>query len=59
MLCRSKLSMDLSKVKRWGAAPASEQQINAIKRRCKKYEVDCEKLTKLQASQILNRILTK
>lgn len=50
---------DLSKVKRWGAAPASEQQINAIKRRCKKYEVDCEKLTKLQASQILNRILTK
>lgn len=46
---------DLRKVKRWGAEPASEKQKQLISRRCKGF--DCSELTKMQASQILNRLL--
>lgn len=46
---------DLRKVKRWGAEPASEKQKQLISRRCKGF--DCSALTKMQASQILNRLL--
>lgn len=48
---------DIDSAKRWGKAPASDKQINLIKRRCKDF--DCENLTKLEASQILNRIMNK
>lgn len=50
---------DLSKAKRWGSAKASERQVKLIQRRCKKYNMDFEKLTKFQASQILNRVMMK
>ena len=46
---------DLSKVKKWGKAPASDKQLNIIKRRFK--TLDTDGMTKLQAGQILNRIL--
>jgi len=47
---------DLKKAKHsWGNKQASEKQINLIKRRCR--NIDTENLNKLQASQILNRIL--
>lgn len=51
---------DLEKAKRWGKAPATDSQINAIKRKGKKMlagsDIDIDNLTKLQASQILNRL---
>ena len=46
---------DLNKTKRWGRMPASEKQLKIISRRCKGFDTDG--LTKLQASQILNRIM--
>lgn len=46
---------DLSIAKRWGNKPASEKQIQLIKR--KGVRIDLEGLTCLQASQILNRVL--
>lgn len=46
---------DLNAVKRWGVAPASEAQIKLIRKRCKSFEFDS--LTKMEASQILNRVM--
>ncbi len=46
---------DLNAAKRWGRAPASEKQLNIIKRRCKGFDTDG--ITKFQASQILNRVM--
>lgn len=51
----SKYVWDLTVAKRWGKKPASEKQIKLIKRRLKKYDADG--LTKLEASQILNRVM--
>ena len=47
---------DLSAVKRWGKAPASDKQIRLIERRLRGY--DASELNKMEASQILNRIMT-
>ena len=48
---------DLSKAQRWGNAPASDAQMQLIRRKCReKYEVPGN-LTKLQASQVLNRLM--
>lgn len=52
---------DLNKAKRWGRQPASESQIKLIKRKGKRIieqsDFDLDGLTKLQASQILNRLV--
>ena len=57
----SKCIWDLKSAKRWGKAPASEKQIQLIKRRGKKIisesNFDIGNLTKLEASQILNRLI--
>ncbi len=57
MLCRDYASQkyiwDVSAAKRWGVQPASEKQIRLVSRMCKNF--DCTELTKLEASQILNR----
>lgn len=45
---------DLEAVRRWGRAPATEKQIEIIKRRCKGF--DPAGLSKGDASQILNRL---
>lgn len=45
---------DLKAAKKWGKAPASDKQKQIIARRCKGFDVDA--LTKMQASQILNRV---
>lgn len=45
---------DLKRAKRWGKSPASEKQKNLIGRFWK--EFDTSGLTKLQASQVINRI---
>lgn len=47
---------DLKQAKRWGKAPASDKQKELVKRKCKNADIDIDSLTKLQASQILNRI---
>ncbi len=47
---------NLDIAKRWGKAPASEKQLQLIQRRCKGF--DTNGLTKLQASQILNRVFS-
>jgi len=46
---------DLNAVKRWGSGPASEKQMALIRRRVKGFEA--QSLTKMQASQILNRVM--
>jgi hypothetical protein len=46
---------NLEKARHWGKQPASEKQVQLIKRRCKGFNMD--DLNKLQASQILNRVL--
>jgi len=51
----SKAIWSVEAVKKWGAAPASEKQLAIIKRRCKGF--DCANLTKMQAGQILNRVM--
>lgn len=48
---------DLSTVKKWGRAPASEKQITQIKRFFKNY--DTSELTKLEANQILTRMFNR
>ena len=48
---------DLSIVKKWGKGPASEKQKEQVKRFFKDY--DTSELTKLEASQILNRMFTR
>ena len=45
---------DLSIVKKWGKAPASEKQKSQVKRFFRDF--DTSELTKLEASQILNRM---
>src|SRR5699024_869458 len=45
---------DLRAAKKWGKAPASDKQKQIIARRSKGF--DCSELTKMQASQILNRV---
>jgi len=51
----SRAIWDIGAVKHWGTAPASEKQLAIIKRRCKGF--DCTGLTKMQAGQILNRVM--
>lgn len=46
---------DINSAKRWGRAPATDKQLKIITRRCKGF--DASSLTKMQASQILNRIM--
>jgi len=46
---------DLERAKYWGNKPASEKQINLIQRRIKGF--NATELNKLEASQILNRIM--
>jgi type I site-specific restriction endonuclease len=46
---------DLRRVKQWGSAPASDKQMEIIRKQCKGF--DATRLTKAQASQILNRII--
>lgn len=50
---------NLRKAKGWGRYPASEKQLSLIRRRCPEALSDIvdKNLTKLQASQILNRIM--
>ena len=52
----SRYIWDLEVAKRWGKAPASEKQIKLIQRRCKGFDTDG--ITKMEASQILNRIMS-
>lgn len=52
---------DLQSAKHWGKAPASEKQLQLIRRKGRRIieqsNFDIENLTKLQASQILNRLI--
>ncbi len=50
---------NLRKARGWGKYPASEKQLALIRRRCPNAlsEIDTGALTKLQASQILNRVM--
>ena len=50
----SRYLWDRNVVDRWGKQPASENQLNIIRRRCRGF--DPSGLTKGQASQILNRL---
>lgn len=52
----SRYIWDLEQAKRWGRKPATERQLTLIRRRCKGFET--ESLSKLEASQILNRLMT-
>lgn len=45
---------NVENMKKWGRVPASEKQINSIKRFMKDF--DTENLNKMQATQILNRL---
>ena len=45
---------DLEAVRRWGRAPATDKQLEIIRRRCKGFDVTG--LTKGDASQIMNRL---
>lgn len=45
---------DVNAVRRWGSSPATERQLEIIKRRCKGF--DTSGLSKGDASQILNRL---
>lgn len=49
----SRMIWDLDKAKAWGKKPASEAQLRSIQRKYKDFNTDG--LTRLQASQILNR----
>ena len=57
-LCRdyeaSRMIWDLNQAKGWGKKPASEGQLKVIQRRFKDF--DTKGLTRMQASQILNRV---
>ena len=46
---------DLAQAKYWGSKPASDKQLQLIQKRVKGFDTDG--LTKMQASQILNRIM--
>lgn len=48
---------NLDKARRWGSAPASEKQMTLIRRKCRgKYDLPAS-MTKLEASQVLNRLM--
>lgn len=49
--------IDILDNKGQGRYPASDKQKNLIKRKCRNEEIDFDSLTKLQASQILNRVM--
>lgn len=51
----SRYIWDLDAVKKWGKYPASDKQLNIIKKKCKGF--DTNGLTKMEAMQILNRVL--
>ena len=51
----SRAIWDLNAVRKWGRYPASEAQVKLIQRKCKGF--DASKLNKMEASQILNRVL--
>ena len=53
----SRYIWDMSKVKQWGRKPASESQLKIINRMFKDFDTDG--LTKVQASQILNRVFNR
>ena len=46
---------DISAVRRWGKDPATERQKNMITKKYK--DLDCSELNKMQASQIISRIV--
>lgn len=48
---------DLNIVKRWGRSPASEKQLNIIKKKLPNFNT--KNLSKLEACQILNRLFNK
>lgn len=49
---------DLDKAKGWGRKPATDKQVQLIERLCKRRRFDVpERMTKLQASQVLNRLM--
>ena len=48
---------DLDVAKKWGKSPASDKQINLIRKMAKKYKFDPMNLTKGEASQVLNRLM--
>lgn len=49
---------DLDKAKGWGRKPATDKQMQLIERLCKRRRFDVpERMTKLQASQVLNRLM--
>lgn len=49
---------DVALTKKWGYKPASDAQKSLIRKRCKSEDIDYDSLTKYQASQILNRIMS-
>jgi superfamily II DNA or RNA helicase/intein/homing endonuclease len=49
---------NLSSIKRWGQAPATEKQLKLIKRKFKKFK-GMDNLNKLEACCILNRVMVK
>lgn len=53
----SRAIWDRKIVERWGNAPATDKQRNIISKRFADF--DCTDLTKIQASQILNRLFSK
>ena len=53
----SRYIWDLAQVKKWGSKPASENQLKIINRMFRDF--DTEGLTKVQASQILNRVFNR
>ena len=50
----SRYLWDVESVRRWGKSPATEKQLEIIRRRCKGFDVTG--LTKGEASQIMNRL---
>ena len=49
---------DLDKAKGWGRSPATDKQVQLVERLCKRRRFDVpEGMTKLQASQVLNRLM--
>ncbi len=53
----SRIIWDLDRAKVWGKKPATENQVRSIQRKYK--ELDTSSLTRLQASQILNRMFNQ
>ena len=57
MSIRQAVLADLSIVKKWGKSPATEKQKEQVQRFFRDY--DTSELTKLEASQILNRVFAR